>query len=781
MNLTEKFRQWIDNLRVGLYVTVHRCPLMRMNNNWLYYRTYKELQKTNPELFLPIWKLWWKKRTEYVFSMQGWWIMVLVAFSPFWVTCLAPPFLRFIPIEAETARELLEQRAGQLATLVSLALVVAGFLMNVMAGKNKLTTETLIKNSRIFPITVFSLGVVAYLIALSTFRDVWINNPSRFNDLFLAGSYMALGVMGLIGFLFFRVLSYIDSDLVKEINEKSIEKKLRAISRSKYLIKESHEKLKTGIGDEIDLRTGQRDLPILNEVENSKKSKSSGRDYRRVSIPNNHNNSLKKHKKKQDTSFSFTNSLIINDINIKGLKGSLKQEKDSSITLSFSGLHESADSLWVSSSHFNSKFKEPELRKAILTTVKKNKKGQDSIDKTVYEHYKGNLITALFEYNNEQLNKELVNIEQFYNLLIKGFQLADKYVDLISAPITDLIIDVCIKTIQNKDERKTEEFLLFIDRIIWKAIDHYQVALMGRYLSLLVRMYEEIKKAMPQVKDVSIDLASRIQGIFTSGFDFHLSQKVLQPDSCRVKDTDGLFFALQTEYSRLFYKSIELKDDNLAKELLKALDGYYTEIHHKKRYLELKNSKAYDYYIQIRNFIRYSLYFETIGNRTLFNELEEIIPAVSCDVEDFLKKLTSFTKSEFLFYTFFNNKVFSVEKNRLSRDRWLIIGYLLDIASGKDSLPTIAQNLAADFLKEYSQNDILKHLDRTREYLTQITLPWNDFESFSNKKVVDQTLEELIEQVTNLFSEKAATPQVPSEETTPSEGKTTEDEQTVAP
>lgn len=162
-------------------------------------------------------------------------LSVFSPFSPFLLIYFDVPFLHFIPIKATTAIELLEQRTGQLATLVSLALVVAGFLMNVMAGKNKLTTETLIRNSRIFPITVFSLSVVAYLIVLSTFRDVWVINPTRFNNLFLAGSYMALGVIGLIGFLFWKTINFLDNDMIQKIIRNQFTSELEEISRE-YLI-----------------------------------------------------------------------------------------------------------------------------------------------------------------------------------------------------------------------------------------------------------------------------------------------------------------------------------------------------------------------------------------------------------------------------------------------------------------------------------------------------------------------------------------------------------------
>lgn len=774
MKKLRKVRQWIGQLQVWLYVAIHRCPLMRMNNNWLYYRTYKELQKTKPELFPPLRKQAWSKLTGYIFSRQGWWIMMLLAFSPFVTTYLAPSFLHFIPIEAKTARELLEQRTGQLAALVSLALVVAGFLMNVMAGKNKLTTETLIRNSRIFPITVFSLSVVAYLIVLSTLRDVWVNNPSRFNDLFLAGSYMALGVIGLIGYLFFKVFSYIDSTAVNELNKKTIEKTLKVISRSIYLTKESHHLLRAGMGNGIDLHTGQRELLLKNEIENLQKSKSTGREYRTISISHNYNNSQKKYKQKRDTSSWFTNSLIIKDINITRLKGSLEPGEGVSDYLSFQGLHENADSVWISSSHFKSETTESELRKTVLIAVEKKKTVKNLIETNVYLHYKDNLIASLDEYNNEQLKTELESIEQFYNLLFREFQLPDKYIDPISSPITDLIIDLCIKTIQNKDERKTEEFLLFIDRIIRKAIDNYQVALMGKYLLLLVKMYEEIKKAMPQMKDENIDLASRIPVIFTSGFDPHLFQKVLKPDSHKVEESDALFLRCLTEYSMYLYKIIELNDTNLAIDLLKTLADFYDNILPYKIHIKAVKSNAYDNYIHIRSYIRYSLYFETISNPTLFNQLEAAIPVIADDVEDFLKKLTSLTLKEIEPHRFLSIEGKITRQKFIYSNGWMLIGYLMDVANERTVFPPISPCTELNYLEDYQLNSILTILKRSKDYLNQPALPWMKSEIIPSKENVVNKLEELIEIVTTLEDRKAVPPQVHPEETNPPEEKTTE-------
>lgn len=200
---------------------------------------------------------------EFSFLSSGLLILklsVFLPFLPFLLTRLDCSDLRFIPIEAETARELLEQRAGQLATLVSLVLVVAGFLMNVMAGKNKLTTETLIRNSHIFPITVFSLSVVAYLIALSTLRDVWINNPTRFNDLFLAGSYMALGVIGLIGFLFWKIISFLDNDKIQKIIRNHFASELKQISK-KYKSKGNN-----GVAYQTTRKTELRQLTVISSL-----------------------------------------------------------------------------------------------------------------------------------------------------------------------------------------------------------------------------------------------------------------------------------------------------------------------------------------------------------------------------------------------------------------------------------------------------------------------------------------------------------------------------------
>jgi len=191
--------------------------IFRTDNNWLRHRTVTYLKKNHKDLYEPTHKSIIRKFKNFVSESNQWWFVFLFVLTLFLISPIIHfDFFNFLKIDNKTAMIIVDQRTANIATIISITLVVVGFMLNNLALKLPFVYELLFKKSFLYPIIYLTLSVIGIFIAISTLRDTL--SSFMFTRFVLAGTYFAILILVLIAVLFRKVLLF--------SNEKEIEKML---------------------------------------------------------------------------------------------------------------------------------------------------------------------------------------------------------------------------------------------------------------------------------------------------------------------------------------------------------------------------------------------------------------------------------------------------------------------------------------------------------------------------------------------------------------------------
>jgi hypothetical protein len=191
--------------------------IFRTNNKWLRHRTIARLKENHKEICEPKHKSIVRQFKNFATESNQWWFVFLSVLVIFLISPLVNiGFLNFLEIDHQTAIYIVDQRTTNIAAIVSITLVVVGFILNNLAVKSPLVYGLLFKKSLLYPIIYLTLSVIGIFITISTLRDTL---PAFvFTRVVLAGTYFVILILFLIGMLFRKVLLF--------SNEKEIEKML---------------------------------------------------------------------------------------------------------------------------------------------------------------------------------------------------------------------------------------------------------------------------------------------------------------------------------------------------------------------------------------------------------------------------------------------------------------------------------------------------------------------------------------------------------------------------
>lgn len=191
--------------------------IYRKNNDWLRHKTNIFLKENYKEIYEPKHKSVSNQFKNFVTESNQWWFVFLSVLTIFLISPLVNiSFLNFLEIDHQTAIFIVDQRTTNIAAIVSITLVVVGFILNNLAVKSPLVYGLLFKKSLLYPIIYLTLSVIAIFITISTLRDTL--TAFVFIRVVLVGTYFAIFILFLIGMLFRKVLLF--------SNEKEIEKML---------------------------------------------------------------------------------------------------------------------------------------------------------------------------------------------------------------------------------------------------------------------------------------------------------------------------------------------------------------------------------------------------------------------------------------------------------------------------------------------------------------------------------------------------------------------------
>jgi len=205
----------------------------RNNNNWLRYKVNAIINNNHKDLEQTTWEKLYKSSLKYAFDKKRWWLIIIVILLIYFIGIVINiRLLNFIDIKLDTAKIIVDQRTSNTATIISMTLAVVGFLMSNLAVKESFAYRLLFKNSKLYPIIYFTLGIIGSLILISLFRDT-IKPEYIFSRLVLTGSYLVLVVLLLIGYLFRSIIHFTNSKRIKDLLHAEL------ISESKLNLRES--------------------------------------------------------------------------------------------------------------------------------------------------------------------------------------------------------------------------------------------------------------------------------------------------------------------------------------------------------------------------------------------------------------------------------------------------------------------------------------------------------------------------------------------------------------
>lgn len=196
---------------------------IRNNKIWLSYRAEKLIQNKHPDLYNTIWDDLILKFENNFCGRKNWPSVVLVvliffAVSGFNPECLS--FLNCLDFDATLAKSIIDQRTTNIAAITSISLVVVGFLLTNLALKSPLTIKILFKESYLYLTVYLVFSTIICLILLSTFRDTL--DPFVFTRSVLAGTYLCILILILIGYLFSNIIRFTDEKHISGLLKKQL-------------------------------------------------------------------------------------------------------------------------------------------------------------------------------------------------------------------------------------------------------------------------------------------------------------------------------------------------------------------------------------------------------------------------------------------------------------------------------------------------------------------------------------------------------------------------------
>lgn len=211
--------------------------LFRHNDNWLRHRVYKKLIQEHGDLFSTSRNEYLNITKHYLSDKKRWWLVMFgVAAILVLAGLLNKGPLGFIKISSETVKLIIDQRTSNIATIISITLVVVGFLINNLAIKEPYAYQLLFKHSFLYTVIYLTLSTIGCLMMLSLLRD-YIPMVNLM-DMVIAGTYLVLIILFCIGLLFTTILRFANTKEIQDLlhSELMIEAKmeLKSILIKKY-------------------------------------------------------------------------------------------------------------------------------------------------------------------------------------------------------------------------------------------------------------------------------------------------------------------------------------------------------------------------------------------------------------------------------------------------------------------------------------------------------------------------------------------------------------------
>ncbi len=220
----------------------HMPSFLRNNKKWLKYEVDNILNKKCQDLNFNR-KPRFQNVSNFIFNREQWWLIILGIIC-FHLAGLVINFnfLNKLDLKIDSAKLIIDNRAANTVTIISMTLAVVGFLLSNIATKENYAYKLLFKHSKLYSIIYFTLGTIASLIIISLLKDT-ITSEYHYSRLAISGTYLVVMVLFLIGFLFRAIIHFTNSnkiqtllhdELIEESKKYLRETLFRKISQSEF-------------------------------------------------------------------------------------------------------------------------------------------------------------------------------------------------------------------------------------------------------------------------------------------------------------------------------------------------------------------------------------------------------------------------------------------------------------------------------------------------------------------------------------------------------------------
>lgn len=216
--------------------------ILRHNFFWLSYRTKKHLKKEHKELFNSLYLEFVIKIYNVLISRKNWFLVFALVVSFFSVSSFINfEILNVIEFDSNIAKSIIDTRTTNLAAIISMSLVVVGFLITNLAMKSSTTIKLLFKKSYIYFTLYLTFSTISCFIILSNLRNTL--NDFVFSRAVLAGTYLCVLILFLIGILFRNIIHFTDELKISNMLKRELLEEGKKKLKNKLFEKYSNELL----------------------------------------------------------------------------------------------------------------------------------------------------------------------------------------------------------------------------------------------------------------------------------------------------------------------------------------------------------------------------------------------------------------------------------------------------------------------------------------------------------------------------------------------------------
>lgn len=147
----------------------------------------------------------------------GWiYILVFFVFVYFLSFIPVPNSFQIIEISKDTVFNLIEERLNNVSIIISIFLVVIGFLTSGYSGKNTTIYQIVFLKSNVFLTLNFNLVFIGCLLSISTFKESFSLDLVR--DMLITSTYLFYVALFIIGHVFYKIIKINEEKILEYIH-----------------------------------------------------------------------------------------------------------------------------------------------------------------------------------------------------------------------------------------------------------------------------------------------------------------------------------------------------------------------------------------------------------------------------------------------------------------------------------------------------------------------------------------------------------------------------------